>query len=133
MADDRRQAAATSGPDIQDPELMREQWLQRNLKILIAVMTLMIVAGLAAIAVRIVTMPASKEATLPSATIAAGAGRGEIALELPKGARIANVALDGNRLAVHYDGPDGPRITIVDLESGRRIADIKPIEAIPRD
>ncbi|MEZ5899897.1 MAG: hypothetical protein R3D51_10430 [Hyphomicrobiaceae bacterium] len=114
-----------------DAALMREMRLQRNLKIIIAVMTLFIVAGLGAIVARIVS-GASKHVA-PAATISRpGVSAGpSITLELPQGAKIVSVSLSGNRLAVHHEGPRGSGITILDLETGARIADVTAREALP--
>ena len=38
---------------------------------------------------------------------------------LPTGARIANLSLDGDRLAIHYSGPDGDGIAVVDARTGK--------------
>lgn len=114
-----------------DAALMREMRLQRNLKIIIAVMTLFIVAGLGAIVARIVS-GASKH-TAPVTTIShAGVSAGpSITLELPQGAKIVSISLSGNRLAVHHEGPRGSGIAILDLETGARIADVTAREALP--
>jgi hypothetical protein len=56
-----------------------------------------------------------------------------VALEIPKGSKVVSVSLSGNRLAVQHEGPDGTDITILDLQTGRRIVDVKPIEALPKN
>ncbi len=111
---------------------MREQRLQRNLKILVAGLGLLIVLGLGALAIRMTqVVSGAKPAPAASVTVS-GAGK-DLALELPKGARIVSVSLSDNRLAVHHEGPAGAGIAIIDLETGARIADVKPQEAVPRN
>lgn len=144
MADAGSHQSPGRVPELSAAELMREQRLQRNLKIVIAALSLMIVGGLAAIIIRIVTMPptsatasaaagaatSAAPATLPIA--ASGQPIGDIALELPDGAKIVSVSVASSRLAVHYDGPAGTGIAVIDLETGRRIATIKPTVTAPR-
>ncbi len=118
-------------PELSADELMREQRLQRNLKIVIAAMSFMIVAGLAAMIIRIMMGPSTPtKLTQPSPAVATPAG--DISLEIPNGAKVVSVSLAGNRLAVHYDGPLGTGIAVIDLESGKRLVDVKTFEAAPR-
>lgn len=114
-------------------DLMREQRIQRNLKILVIAMGVLILAGLGAVAVRILQF-----SNPPAARVAAGATSvatpaGEIGMELPKGARIVSISVSTDRLAVHHESPTGVGITIIDLTTGRRIADVKPLEAVPHN
>jgi hypothetical protein len=111
---------------------LREQRTQRNLKIVIAVMTGLLLLGLGAVIVRMAGFASGAKAPAATATAIATPG-GEIALELPKGAKVVSVSLDGNRLAVHHDSPAGTGIAIIDVETGRRIADVKTLEAVPRN
>ena len=111
---------------------MREQRTQRNLKITIAVMTGLLLLGLGAVVVRMAGFATGAKAPAVTATAIATPG-GEIALELPKGAKVVSVALNGSRLAVHHESQAGTGITILDVETGRRIADIKTLEAVPRN
>ena len=116
-------------------DLMREQRLQRNLKILVGGLGALILLGLGAIVLRVTgilpakTSPASTSAALTSVATPGG----EIALELPKGAKVVSISISGNRLAIHHESPSGTGITILDLDTGRRIADVKPLEAVPRN
>lgn len=52
----------------------------------------------------------------------------EVKLHLPQSARIKGHTLTGNRLSVHYEGPGGEGIMILDLESGRPASHVR-IEA----
>lgn len=113
---------------------MREQRLQRNLKIVIAVLGLMIFAGLAAVAFKIISTamrPAGSGAS--SRTTASTGADATVSFELPKGAKIVSMSLSGNRLAIQHDGPSGPGITILDADTGRRILELKPTQTLPQN
>lgn len=122
---------AATAATAEDGALMREMRLQRNLKILIAVMTLIIVAGLGAIIARIM-IGGGKSATQTTTLARPGApGSSAITLELPPGAKIVSVSVSGNRLAVHHESTAGAGIAILDLDTGARIADVKAQAALP--
>lgn len=115
-----------------DDKHLREQRLQRNLKILVVGLGILILVALAAVVVGIVTQ-SSKNAQVgqPTATIPLNSG-GSIAFELPNGAKIVSISLSGNRLAVHYEGQEGTGIAILDVETGQRVLDVKPTVSIPK-
>ena len=121
--------------DPADAALMRELRLQRNLKILVGVLGFLILAGLAAVVIRMVGFASGTARVAPATTgsSAAATGAPELGLELPKGARVVSVSVSGNRLAVHHESPEGTGITVIDLDTGRRIAEVKPREALPRN
>lgn len=129
MADPAPRTAPDGSP-MSEADLLREQRLQRNLKILIAVMGVFIVLGLGAVIARIVTGGGQQGGTATSVLAPTG---GEIAVELPPGAKVVSVSVSGNRLAVHHESPAGTGIAIIDLETGRRVADVKPLAAVPRN
>lgn len=112
---------------------MREHRLQRNLKILVIGMGVLILAGLGAIAFRILQYANEPQGIAARATGGVVTPAGEIGLELPKGARVVSISISGDRLAVHHESPAGTGIAVLDLATGRRIADIKPLEAMPRN
>ena len=126
----KKAPAGTEG-DPAAADLMRDQRLQRNLKIIVGGLGVLILAGLGAVIVRMAGMAGGPRAATPVTSVAAPSG--QIALELPKGARVVSVSLSGNRLAVHHESPAGTGIAVLDLETGRRIADVKPLEAVPRN
>ena len=113
-------------------DVMREQRLQRNLKILVAGLGVLIVLGLGALAVKMTDVASGSKPASAVSVVISGAGK-DLALELPKGARIVSVSLSETRLAVHHEGPAGTGIAIIDIETGARIADVKPQEAVPRN
>lgn len=123
---------APDGSPMSEADLLREQRLQRNLKILIAVMGVFIVLGLGAVIARIVTGGGGQQGGTVTSVLAPTGG-GEIAVELPPGAKVVSVSVSGNRLAVHHESPAGTGIAIIDLETGRRVADVKPLAAVPRN
>ena len=117
-----------------DDALMRELRLQRNLKILVASLGFLIFAGLGGIAWKMVGMTKVRGAAASTTTTAAAMpGAIDIALELPKGARMVSTSISANRLAIHYEGPSGSGIAVIDLDTGKRIADVKTQEAVPRN
>ena len=115
-------------------DLMREQRLQRNLKIVVALLGLLIFVGLGAVAFRMISLasrPAGSAA--PPRIVSDGVRGSNVSFELPRGAKIVSIALSGNRLAVQHDGPAGPGITILDAETGRHVLELKPTEALPHN
>ncbi|MFA5956303.1 hypothetical protein [Hyphomicrobium sp.] len=114
-------------------DLMREQRLQRNLKILVAGLGVLILVGLGAVAVRIIGYSGSGGKGSSSRTVVAPPAGDAVSFELPKGAKILSISLSGDRLAVQHDGPSGPGITILDASTGRRVLDMKPVETLPRN
>jgi hypothetical protein len=115
-------------------DLMREQRLQRNLKILVAGLSALILLGLGAVAVRVVGLATDSTGSgQPSRPIATGQDGATASFELPKGAKIVSISLSGGRLAIHHDGPGGPGITILDAGTGRRVLEMTPVETLPRN
>ena len=125
--------AAANANEQQGGAPLRELRLQRNLKVLVIGLGILILAGLLAIALRVmgVVGGARLSASTPTTSLAIPSG-GEIALELPRGAKVVAVAVSGSRLAVTHESAFGTGIAIVDLDSGRRV-DVKPVEALPKN
>jgi hypothetical protein len=120
-------------PPPSSADLMREQRLQRNLKIVVALLSALILVGLGAVAVKVIGLAARTGGSGQSSqTIAVTPGT-TLSFEIPRGARIVSVSLSGSRLAIHHDGPAGPGITILDIETGRRVLVVKPVESVPRN
>ena len=120
-------------PPPSSADLMREQRLQRNLKIVVAVLSAFILLGLGAVAVRVIGLASGTSGSNQSSQIITVSPGATLSLEIPKGARIVSVSLSGNRLAVYYEGQDRPGIEILDIETGRRVLDVKPVESVPRN
>lgn len=126
-------SAHAAAPPAEDAAQMREMRLQRNLKIVVGVLGLMILAGLATVVGRIIYLAShgAKPTAMAAATpVKAGAAL-EIPLELPKGARVVSVSISGNRLAVHHESAWGTGIAIIDTDTGQHIANVRPQEATP--
>lgn len=126
---------AMSNPQPPSDDLMRERRLQRNLKIVVGGLGALILLGLGAVAVRVVglatgSVGGGRPAPYPVATSSASS---TVSFELPKGAKIVSISLNGNRLAIQHDGPSGPGITIVDAETGRPVVEMRPTASPPRD
>jgi hypothetical protein len=126
-------AANTATPAATSAALMREQRLQRNLKFLVGGLGALIVVGIGAVVLKMVYLGSTPRSPGSQAATAVATPGGEITLELPKGAKVVSVSVSGNRLAVHFEGPSGTGITVIDTDTGRRIADIKAQDAVPRN
>lgn len=114
--DAHRSAAAASGGT--EPFTPRQL---RILKIAVVVMGIILVAGFATVIGRIAYLLANGGAgRLPAAHALAAKAH----LPLPAGAAVRSLALDGNRLAVHYDTPAGSGIAILDLITGEALTHI---------
>lgn len=110
---------------------MRELRLQRNLKIVVAFLGFLILAGLTAVVIRVLQL-ASTGAKIgaSSAAVQSGVPR-DVPLELPKDAKIVSTSVGGNRLAVHYESPTGTGIVVIDTETGQRLIMLRPQDAVP--
>jgi hypothetical protein len=116
-------------------DVMREQRLQRNLKIVVMALGALILVGLGAVIVKVTglaTTPSPGGQGVPSIS-AAWRAAGTVTLEIPKGSKVVSVSLSGNRLALQHEGPEGTGISILDLNTGRRVVEVKPIEALPKN
>lgn len=91
----------------------------RLLKIAVIGMGVILLVGFTIVIGRIIYLvnsappPTAAAAASGTSPLAAPAG-----LALPRGAVVKHLALSGNRLAVHYEGPAGSGIRIVDLVPG---------------
>ncbi|HVZ04121.1 hypothetical protein [Hyphomicrobium sp.] len=121
-------------PEPTSPDVMREHRLQRNLKIVVATLGALILIGLGAVIIKVTGLATgtSGNRTIPSIS-AAWRAAGTVTLEIPKGSKVVSISLSGNRLALQHEGPDGTGITILDLGTGRRVVEVKPVEAIPKN
>ena len=99
----------------------------RLLKIAVVTMGLMLLAGLGAVIVGMIYQ-ASKVGKTPVSAASPAALESGIAdagaLTVPEGSKVTTMALDGNRLAVHFTTADGGEIVIVDLTTGRVLSRI---------
>ena len=113
------------------PEVMPVGAGVRALKIAVVVMGIMIVLGVLTVIGRIVYLSSQgpRQASVPAgAARVAGAAR----LALPPGAQVRQISLSGDRIAVHFEGPAGAGIAVVDLASGAVLTRIDVVPEVPR-
>jgi hypothetical protein len=108
---------------------------ERVLVFIVAFLGLCIVAGIAAVVLRIIYLSSTREAASsapepvqasPAASAAPSSAIGS--LSLPTGAVVKSVSLSGDRLAVHYEAAGEAGIAIVDVATG---AEVRRIEIEP--
>jgi phage shock protein PspC (stress-responsive transcriptional regulator) len=98
---------------------------ERNLKIAVIAMGVLIVLGVLTVIGRIIYLasrPAGQVTTLAASP----------RLALPAAASVRSVALSGDRLVVHYDAPTGSGISVLDLASGRVLTRVELVPEPPR-
>jgi hypothetical protein len=105
-------ATVLSGADVR---------LQRNLKIVVIALAVLILAGLATIVGRAIYL-ASGAPTQPAAP--GLAVKPEQSLGLPAGAQVRSMSLSGNWLAVHYEAAGTEGIAVLDLQTGQTITSV---------
>jgi hypothetical protein len=91
-------------------------------------MGIMIVAGLAVVVGRIIYLAsaASKQATVARSAAPAPVVRpGSTQVGLPPGAVVRNMALHGDRLAIHYEAASGAGIVLVDTVTGSVVSRVR--------
>ena len=116
------------------PPAMPDTLGVRALKFAVVAMGIMIVLGLLTVIGRIVYLAnqrgtqASPAGMVSSGTRLAATAR----LSLPQGAHIRQISLSGDRLAVHYEGPAGSGIAVVDLVSGTVLSRVDVVPEVPR-
>jgi hypothetical protein len=98
--------------------------VQRLLVFIVALLGLLIVAGLVAVIGRVLYL-SSRAPAQPETAAQSKRAVAEVPLPLPPGAVVKSTSLFGNRLAVHYEGPEGSAIVVVDLESKAIIARVQ--------
>ncbi len=97
-------------------------------------MGVLIIGGMGVIGVTMVRRITSAstetvETTAATATTAAAAattvaGFGHVELAVPAGARLVDMDADGDRLVLHLETADGPRILVIDLTTGKTVGAI---------
>jgi len=101
----------------------------RLLKIAVIGMGIILLVGFTTVIGRIIYLVNSAP---PPPTAAAVSGSSPLVapatLALPKGSVVKLLALSGNRLAVHYEGPAGSGIRIVDLVPGGGVVNLPIVE-----
>ena len=112
-----------------------EARLQRNMKIVVVALGVLLFAGLAAIAGRIIYLASARDAQPAADIVQAPAPRLAVppaaALNLPAGAVVRSVSISGDRLAVHFEGAGAEGIAIYDLASGRPLTVVDVTRTAP--
>jgi hypothetical protein len=95
----------------------------RVLKIAVIVMGILLVGGFAFVLAAIVyqASKAGQDRAVPQATLEGV----ESALPIPKAATIGSMSLDGDRLALHLNSPEGTEIVVIDLATGKIVSRIR--------
>jgi hypothetical protein len=119
---------SAANPDGGPLSPVQVRWLQ----IAIVVMGIMIVLGILGVVARMFYL-ASNRASQPVRSVAGtGAAVADARVLLPAGATVKSIALDGDRLVLHFDAPTGAGITIVDVGSGRVVSRLRLEPEPPR-
>lgn len=109
--------AAMSDPNLSDTESGWTPRAQRNLKIAVIVMGVLLVVGFfvvfATIALRIAGSDEPAQDAAPATVL-----NGDVARLLGPKAEVVSTSVDGGRLAVVVQRPEGISILVVDLRSG---------------
>lgn len=105
-----------------------EARLQRNLRIVVIALAVLIFAGLAAVIGRVIYL-ASGTPTQRAAPSPANPPEGT-SVQLPAGAQVRSISLYGDRLAVHYEAAGAEGIAVLDLKTGQPQTSI-PITRAP--
>jgi len=92
----------------------------RILKWVVIIMGIMLVGGFALVMTAIVYQAShlGERSPVPATTSSSEAVR---ALSVPSGMEVSHMAFDDNRLAVHFKGPLGSEIQIIDVGTGALI------------
>ncbi|MEZ5850142.1 MAG: DUF6476 family protein [Hyphomicrobiaceae bacterium] len=121
MADGQKDEVESLQADSADqPPFLSEQQI-RKLKISVVVMSALLLVGFAVVIGRIVYLLNQSPKNGTAAPVVATMAGPPIDVALPQGASVRNIALSGNSLAVHFEGPEGPGIAVVDMTSGQVI------------
>lgn len=122
MADE--QSGADPVPDSFTPAQIR------LLRFAVIGMGVIIVFALIAIMARIFYLATGRTSSSHSTSIAAIAAESRIAL--PAGASVRSIAIAGDRLAVHYEGPAGTGIAVLNLATGEAATRINIVPEVGR-
>ena len=108
-----------------------EARLQRNLKIVVVALGVLIFAGLATAVGRIIYL-ASAKPTQPVASASSVPLSSTASLALPAGAQVRSISLSGDRLAVHYEASGAEGVAVIDLATGQPVASVGITRSAPR-
>ena len=103
----------------------------KMLKVAVIAMGVILVLGFATVIARIVYLVNRSGDTETTTTISQPVQQAA-RLALPAGASVRNMSLAGSRLAVHYEGPAGGGIVILDLQTGKPVSRVEIVPEPPR-
>jgi hypothetical protein len=101
----------------------------RALKVAVVVMGVLILLGLLTVFGRILYLSSRPGRQVEAAPQPV---KTEQRLLLPPGAQVRQTSISGDRLAVHYEAPDGSGIIVLDLASGQVLNRIQITPDTPR-
>lgn len=111
--------SAPNDPARETPEDAVRKAKERLLVFIVVFLGLLIVAGIVAVVLRIIYLSSAGPAQPAASEAIHGAAPGAAErLALPPGASVKSVSVSGDRLAVHYEGPSGTGIAVLDLAGG---------------
>lgn len=102
----------------------------RWLIVAIVVMGILIVLGVLGVVARMFYLASTATPVPPRAVATAIVPDSRV--QLPSGAAVRHIALDGDRLALHYDGPAGGGVVVVSIATGRVLSRLTLIPEPPR-
>lgn len=116
------QPSRDTKPDEADEAAARKR-TERLLVFIVSFLGLLIVAGITAVVLRIIYLSATPSAQQEASQVAGAAAPAAglpspERLDLPAGAVVKSISLSGDRLAVHYEAPNGAGIAVMDLATG---------------
>jgi len=121
--------AATSEPDNTPlPGSVFSPRQVRVLKIAVIVMGVLLVGGFAFVMAAIVYQAShlgQGKASKAAAPVPAAVPGLETSLAIPPDADVTALALDGDRLALHFTSSAGPEVAVIDITTGKVISRIK--------
>lgn len=103
----------------------------RMLRFAVIAMGVVLVLGFVAVIARIVYLVNRGSDTAVTPALSQPL-RDAARLALPAGATVRTLSLSGTRLAIHYEGPGGSGIVILDLATGAPASRIEIIPETPR-
>lgn len=102
-----------------DPTALLSQTHVKILKFAVVAMGVMIFVGLAVIIGRVIYLASSSDDPAP-ATVNTIVPAGQISL--PDGARVSQMTMNSDRLAIYYEAGEKSGLVILDLRTGRQIS-----------
>ena len=112
--------AESQNPDEPIPGTVFTPRQVKFLKVAVIVMSIILVGGFALVLATIFYQASTYGESGRAASIEATEG----VLRIEPGQSVSHISLDGNRLAVHSQGPAGSEITVIDIRSGAVISRI---------